>query len=77
MHFDAEAVPGAVPERLGQAVAAQRVARRGVDLQARSPGTHGRDGAVVRFEDRAVDLPGPSVAGPIDTVRVKSTQYEA
>ena len=54
-----EAVPGAVAERLGQAVTAERVARRRVDVEPRRARADRGDRPIVRLENRAVHLAGP------------------
>ena len=74
-----EAVSGAVAERLAQPVPRQRVARRRVDGEPRrarrrprrSPDRAPRSTA--RVAPRAPARP----AGPTETVRVRSTQYES
>ena len=77
VHFDAQAVAGSVAERLGEAVAAERVSRRGVDVEPRSSGPDRRDRPIVRLEHRGIHFAGAGAGGPMETVRVKSTQYEA
>ena len=56
VHFDPEAVAGAVPERVAEAGRGERVARRGVDVEARSAGRHRGDRVVVRGAHRVVHL---------------------
>jgi hypothetical protein len=60
VHLDAEAVARPMTERLAEAVAGQRVARRRVDVEARAARRDGRDGAIARLAHGGVDLAGPS-----------------
>src|SRR5262249_55666594 len=65
VHFDAEPVSGPVPERLVETVQRHRLPGRPVDLESRSAGRDGLDGAIARLPDRLVDLADPR-AGPSD-----------
>jgi len=53
VHLDAEAVTGAMTERLPQAGAGQGVAGSGVDREARLPRPDHADGPIVRLEHAA------------------------
>ena len=66
-----------VAERRAETVARQPVPGRRIDGEPRPPGLDRCDRPIVRFEDRGVDFPGPLLARPTETVRVRSTQYES
>ena len=61
VHFDPEAVAGAVAERLPEPAPAQLVACRSVDRKPRRAGPDRVDRQVVRRENGLVDLPHPGI----------------
>ena len=48
-------------EGVGQAVRAERLARRRIDVESRSTGRHRGDGSIVRLTNRRVDVARPLV----------------
>jgi len=64
VHFDPEAVAGAMAERLTEAARLQRAARRLVDLEPRPAGPTDADRASTRLEHGIIDLPGPPIGFP-------------
>ena len=75
VHFEPQAVAGAVPERLAQPCLLEHGAGGAIDHRRVDARPHGGDGGRLGGQDRGVQTASSSPGGPTETVRVRSEQY--